>query len=144
MQTAKRFCAFDDSLMAAPNIETDASGASSAENFCSMRCETEGLMSALFYCVAVGIFWGVATLVARYLSVGTSMMAILISAGQFLAMAPLIPSQSFAAAGATTLGIGIAAGLINGLGLLAYYQLVAGANDGLWELSRVAPIAMVL
>ena len=101
-------------------------------------------MSALFYCVATGIFWGVATLVARYLSVGLWMMAILISAGQFLAMVPLLPSQSFAAAGTKTVGIGIAAGLINGLGLLAYYQLVAGANDGLWELSRVAPIAMML
>jgi drug/metabolite transporter (DMT)-like permease len=101
-------------------------------------------MGALFFCVATGIFWGVATLVARYMSVSVWMMAILISAGQFLAMLPIMPGQSFTAAGTKTIAIGIGAGLINGLGLLAYYQLVAGANQGLWELSRVAPIAMVL
>ena len=101
-------------------------------------------MNALFYCVATGIFWGAATLLARYLAVGPWMMAILISAGQLLAVLPLLPSQSFAAAGARAVGIGTAAGIINGLGLLAYYQLVGGSNEGLWELSRVAPIAMVL
>ena len=101
-------------------------------------------MPALFYCIATGIFWGVATLVARYLSVGPWMLAILISTGQLLALLPLVPSQSFAAAGTKAIGIGIAAGMINGLGLLAFYQLVAGASEGRCELSSVTPIAMVL
>src|SRR5690349_8474544 len=130
MQTAKRFGALGASFMAAPKIETDTSGASFAPHRGQKFRAAEGLMHALFYCVATGIFWGVATLVARYLDVGPWLMAILISTGQLLAVIPLFSSEGFAAAGAKTIGIGTAAGLINGLGLLAYYQLVAGANDG--------------
>jgi drug/metabolite transporter (DMT)-like permease len=101
-------------------------------------------MEALSYSLAVGIFWGASTLIARYSGAGPYMMAILISIGGMITMLPLLPSQSFAATGSRSVAIGIGAGIINGLGLLAFYKLVGGANDGLWELSRVIPIAMVL
>jgi drug/metabolite transporter (DMT)-like permease len=101
-------------------------------------------MEPLTYSIAVGLFWGASTLIARYSAVGSYMMAILISVGGMIAMLPLLPSQNFAAAGTRALAIGLGAGIVNGLGLLAFYKLVGGANEGLWELSRVIPIAMVL
>jgi hypothetical protein len=101
-------------------------------------------MEALAYSIAVGIFWGASTLIARYSAVSAYMMAILISVGGTLAILPLVPGQNFAAAGVRAVAIGLGAGIINGLGLLAFYKLVGGANEGLWELSRVVPIAMVL
>ena len=101
-------------------------------------------MEALFYSIGVGLFWGASTLIARYSGAGPYMMAILISFGGLITMLPLLPSQDFAATGNKAIAIGIAAGIINGLGLLAFYKLVGGANEGLWELSRVIPIAMVL
>jgi hypothetical protein len=66
------------------------------------------------YSIAVGIFWGASTLIARYSAVGTYMMAILISVGGTLAILPLVPSQNFAAAGARPLAIGLAPGSSTG------------------------------
>jgi drug/metabolite transporter (DMT)-like permease len=101
-------------------------------------------MEALLYSIGVGLFWGASTLIARYSGAGPYMMAILISIGGLITMLPLIPGQDFAATGGKAIAIGVVAGIVNGLGLLAFYKLVGGANEGLWELSRVIPIAMVL
>jgi uncharacterized membrane protein len=101
-------------------------------------------MEALFYCMATGVLWGLATLIARLSGLGSWMMATMISMGSVIAMLPMLSRQSFAAAGSKALAIGLGAGLINGLGLLSYYQLVGGSNEGKWELSRVAPIALVM
>jgi predicted RND superfamily exporter protein len=72
------------------------------------------------------------------------MMTILIVLGSLIPVLPLLRNQNFAATSGNALLLGLLAGIINGVGLLAWYRLVAGSNEGLWELSRVLPIGIVL
>ncbi len=72
-------------------------------------------------------------------------MGIFVSIGTGLAVLPLIPSQTqnLMAAGSRNISIGLLAGVLNGLGAIAFYKLVHGSNEGLWELSRVAPVVYI-
>ena len=72
------------------------------------------------------------------------MMTVLITSGSLLATLPIAFSQNYAAAGSRALMFGLVGGIANGIGLLAFYRLVAGSNEGLWEISRVLPISFVL
>lgn len=102
------------------------------------------MSQALMYCVLCALCWACAPLVMRVAQVGPWMMGVLISIGTALAVVPIIPSQDFKSAGLRYLAIGLTAGIANGLGIVFFYKLVAGSAQGMWELSRVAPIVYVL
>ncbi len=99
---------------------------------------------AIFLCALVGVFFGTAPLLGRLSSVSAMMMAVLVAAGSLVATSPFAFSQDYAAAGPKGIILGLLAGILNGIGLIAFYQLVAGANKGLWEISKVLPIALAL
>ena len=100
--------------------------------------------SATLLCLVVGLFWASAPLLGRLSSVNAMMMTVLIASGTLVATLPVAFSQNYAAAGSRALMFGILGGIVNGIGLLAFYRLVAGSNEGLWEISRVLPISFVL
>jgi len=95
-------------------------------------------------CLIAGIFFGMAPLVGRLSSVNAMMMAVLVAVGTLAATIPVAFSQNYATVGWLYLCWGLLGGLINGIGLLAYYKLVAGANSGLWNVSTVLPITAVI
>lgn len=100
--------------------------------------------NATLLCVVVGIFWAAAPLLGRISSVNAMMMTVLIASGTLVATFPVAFSQNYAAVGSKALMLGLLAGIVNGIGLLAFYRLVAGSNEGLWEISRVVPISLAL
>lgn len=100
--------------------------------------------NAIFLCAIVGLAWSSAPLLGRLSSVNAMMMTILIAFGTLVTTLPVAFSQNYAAAGSKSLSIGLIAGIVNGIGLIAFYRLVAGSNQGLWEASKVLPIATIL
>ncbi len=98
----------------------------------------------LLLSVIAGLSFGIAPLLGRYAPVNAMMMAVLIAGGSLAAVLPVAFLQNYAAAGSRALMINFAAGIANGIGLLVFYYLVARANEGLWEISRVAPIVFGL
>jgi len=100
--------------------------------------------NAILLCLIVGIAWSSTPLLARLSSVNAMMMTILIASGTLVATLPVMFSQNYAAAGSKALAIGLIAGVVNGIGLIAFYRLVAGSNEGLWESSKVLPLSLIL
>ncbi|MBI2454188.1 MAG: hypothetical protein HYV54_01270 [Parcubacteria group bacterium] len=100
--------------------------------------------SATLLCLVVGFFWASAPLLGRLSSVNAMMMTVLIASGSLAVTLPVAFSQNYAMAGSKALIFGLAGGIANGIGLLAFYRLVAGSNEGLWEISKVLPISLVL
>jgi len=100
--------------------------------------------NVILLCVTAGFFFGVAPLVGRLSSVNAMLMALLIAAGTFAVTLPVAFTQNLAAADWKALTFGLVGGVINGIGIIAFYRLVAGANEGLWEMSKVLPVALVL
>ncbi len=95
-------------------------------------------------CIVAGLLWGMAPLVGRLSSVNAMMMTVLIAVGTLVATLPVAFSQNYAAVGWQYLGYGVLGGVLNGVGLLAFYWLVAGSNQGLWNASQVLPISFVI
>jgi uncharacterized membrane protein len=102
------------------------------------------MKSATVLCVLAGFFWAAAPLIGRLSSANAMMTAVLVACGTFVAALPFAFSQNYAAAGSRTLLFGLAGGIANGVGVLFFYRLVAGASQGLWEASKVLPVALVL
>lgn len=100
--------------------------------------------TATLLCLVVGLSWAGAPLLGRLSSVNAMMMAVLIASGSLAVMLPVAFSQNYASAGSRALLFGIAADIINSIGLLAFYRLVAGSNEGLWEISKVLSISFIL
>ena len=100
--------------------------------------------NAIVLCLTVMVTWGLAPQFGRLSGVNAMMMTVLISLGTLATTLPVAFSQNYAAAGSKALSLAFVGGILNGIGLLAFYALVAGSNKGFWELSRVLPIAMVL
>ena len=100
--------------------------------------------NATLLCIVTGLFWACAPILGRLSSVNAMMMAVLIASGSLIAILPVAFSQNYAEAGSRALMFGLAGGIANGIGLLVFYRLVAGANEGLWEISRVLPISLIL
>lgn len=100
--------------------------------------------NAILLCLVAGVLFGAAPLLGRLSSANAMVMVVLIASGTFVATLPIAFSQNYAAAGSRTLIFGLLAGILNGIGLIAFYRLVAGSNEGLWEISKVLPISLVL
>ena len=100
--------------------------------------------NAVLLCLVTGFFLTCAPILGRFSSVNAMMMTVLIASGTLIATLPVAFSQNYAEAGSRALMFGLAGGIANGIGLLAFYRLVAGANEGLWEISRVLPISLIL
>jgi uncharacterized membrane protein len=71
-------------------------------------------------------------------------LAVIVTFGQLIVSVPVALGQNWATATPRAIMFGLLAGLLNGLGVFAFYRLVAGWSEGLWDLSRVAPIVFVL
>jgi hypothetical protein len=92
----------------------------------------------------IGLTWAAAPLIGRVAQVNAMMMAALIALGTFLAAIPMVVNQNYTSSDWRSICLVLFAGVLNGIGLTAFYRLVAGANEGLWEMSKVLPIAFVL
>lgn len=73
-------------------------------------------------------------------------MAMSIIVGGIIIVIPLtyVQFNNVLSSSPKALSLGLTAGVINAVGVIAWYKLVAGSNEGLWELSSVLPIAIVL
>jgi uncharacterized membrane protein len=95
-------------------------------------------------CLLAGVFWAAAPLVGRLSSVNAMTLAVIVTLGQLIVSFPVALGQNWAAASSRAIAFGLLAGLLNGLGVFAFYRLIAGWSEGLWDLSRVGPIVFVL
>jgi drug/metabolite transporter (DMT)-like permease len=85
--------------------------------------------------------WGAAPLIGRVSGIGGLPMAIGVSIGTLLATLPLLLRPGTATVLWSKGGaIATTSGVVNGIGLVAFYLLVAGAMDGKWEISRSLPM----
>ena len=89
---------------------------------------------------AAATLWGAAPLVGRMSGIGGLPMALCVAFGSLLACMPIMMRGGNEALLSKGGAIATGAGILNGLGLLAFYVLVAGAADGKWEISRSLPI----
>lgn len=95
-------------------------------------------------CLLAGIFWAAAPLVGRLSNINAILLGVVVVSGQLIVTIPIAFSQSWASASPRAIMFGLLAGLLNGLGVFAFYRLVAGWSEGLWNISQVAPIVFVL
>jgi drug/metabolite transporter (DMT)-like permease len=95
-------------------------------------------------CLLAGIFWAAAPLVGRLSNINAMTLAVVVTLGQLFVSFPVALGQNWTAASWRAIAFGLLAGLLNGIGVFAFYRLVAGWSEGLWDLSRVAPIVFVL
>jgi len=95
-------------------------------------------------CVVNATCWIVAPIVGRYSGLGAMPMAFFVGLGTFLAASPAMFLSAEFSFQARPIALGLGAGILNGLGIVAFYALVAGSAKGLWELSQVVPIVYVL
>jgi len=100
--------------------------------------------NSFLLCLIVGISWSGAPFLARITQLNPWIMASLISIGTLISVLPFMLKQDFSIVSTSGLSIGLVAGILNGIGILAWYRLVAGSNEGLWELSNVLPVAVIL
>lgn len=99
--------------------------------------------NAYAMCAVVAFFWTLAPILGRYSGLGAMMMTVLVAVGTLVATLPVAFSQNYAVIEGRYLTLALAGGVANGIGLLAFYRLVAGAGEGLWEISSVLPMAYV-
>lgn len=88
--------------------------------------------------------WSGAPLIMQQANVNAMMMGSLLALGSLLAVSPVAVFQPYVAAGVRSVAIGLAAGVVNGLGVLAFYKLLGGVMAGQWEASKVFPAAFAL
>ncbi len=100
--------------------------------------------NAMILCVLVGLLWGAAPLIGRLSSASAMTMSVLVAVGTLVATLPVAFSQNYAAVGLKAIVLALVAGIANGVGLLFFYRLVAGANEGLWEMSKTLAITSVI
>lgn len=94
-------------------------------------------------CATVAISWGIAPQLGRLSGMNAMMMTVWIAVGTLVATVPVAVSQNYASLTTKTLALVVAGGIFNGIGLLAFYRLVAGSGEGLWEMSKVLPAVFV-
>src|SRR3972149_12092065 len=96
------------------------------------------MKTPLLYCIFAGLFFGTWPLLARFGNLGSGWLALLISVGTgvvaLFAVATPVPA-------AKSILIGFIAGLMNGLGMLAYAKLIGWQGA---ELSRTIPTSIAL
>ena len=102
------------------------------------------MIQSFMICALVGLCWSAAPLFGRASQLNPWIMVSLVALGSLVTVLPMLFTQNFSVIGGKALSIGIISGIVNGIGLIAWYYLVAGSNKGLWELSSVLPIAIVL
>lgn len=94
---------------------------------------------------ATAFFWAVAPLIGRVSGIGGLPMGLAVAGGSLLATLPILLMRGSHEALVSKGGlVAASAGVVNGLGLITFYLLLAGAADGRWELSKSLPIAYAL
>lgn len=93
---------------------------------------------------AVGFSWAAAPLMLRASTLSPTMMGILVTVGGFIVALPFVFSQNYTHVGFSPLALGLAGGIVNGIGVFAFYRLVSGAQEGLWSMSTVLPASIIL
>ena len=95
-------------------------------------------------CLSVGLCWSGAPFLGKASQLGPWIMTGFIAIGTLVPVIPLLFSQNFGDLTSRQITLGLLGGVLNGIGLLAWYRLVAGSNEGLWNLGTVLPVAIVL
>ena len=95
-------------------------------------------------CAFNAVCWATAPLIGRLSSANGMVMAVAINFGSLVAVLPIAFTQNYAAVGFKGLMVALVAGIINGAGVIAFYQLVYGSAQGHWEASKIIPIVFVL
>ena len=98
----------------------------------------------LIFCFTVAICWAGSSFLGRASELNPWMIACFIIIAGLIPIFPIACQQSFSLISTKAWVYGISAGVINTIGLIAWYYLVSGANNGLWNLSSVLSISIVL
>ncbi len=101
-------------------------------------------MSVWVLCLIAAATWAIAPLMGRAMSAPPMILATLIATGTMVALLPVAFTQDFSVVSWKDWIIGLAAGVFNGIGVLAFYSLIAGSISKGWEISNVLPIVYVL
>ncbi len=88
--------------------------------------------------------WAAAPLIGKLSNANAKVMAVMISVGSLVAVLPMAFTQNYSAVGNKGLLVALAAGIINGIGVIVFYQLIFGLEQGYWEISKIIPIVFVL
>ena len=104
-------------------------------------------MNALHLILLNGLCWGGFGLVARASGLNSSILVnVSIALGTLVAPSAhaLITKTSLPGATISAVMICVAAGVVNGIGMIPYGQLIEGSMRGRWELSSVLPMALIV
>lgn len=98
----------------------------------------------LILCLSVGICWASPPFLARLSQLSPWIMAGFVAAGTLIPVIPFLFQEDYSQLSRGQILLGILAGIFNGLGVLAWYKLVAGSSQGLWNIGTVLPVAVIL
>lgn len=96
---------------------------------------------AFLYSVLTGLSFGIWPLVSRVAKLSTIWTSITITIGTAIVVS-LCVSQEFYLPPLRNLLLGLAAGLISGMGLLTYGKLIS--NSAVWNMSITIPISLII
>ena len=98
------------------------------------------------FCIIVASCWAGAAFLGRASQLNAWIIAILLITGGIITIIPLVYFHFDNLLSITNKGLslGLAGGVVNTLGVIAWYKLISGGNEGLWNLSSTLPIAVVL
>ena len=95
-------------------------------------------------CAFNALCWAAAPLIGRLSNTSAMVMAVMINVGSLVAVLPIAFTQKYSEVGPKGLVIALVAGIINGIGVIAFSHLVHGSAQGHWEASKIIPIVFVL
>jgi drug/metabolite transporter (DMT)-like permease len=101
-------------------------------------------MNWMILCLTVGLCWAGAPIIGRISQLSPWMMAGFVAVGTFIPIIPLLFWENYHNLTTRQILLGLLAGVLNGIGLLAWYRLVTGSAQGFWNIGTVLPVAMIL
>lgn len=94
-------------------------------------------------CLGIALSWSGAALIGRYLGLNPYVMTVFITGGTVAVVSPFLVTQDFTSITMKVGAIALFAGILNGIGLLCQYFIIAGSATGKWELGNTLPIGIV-
>lgn len=95
----------------------------------------------LFFCIFAALCFGSWPLLGRFAGLSSGWMSLLVSTGTATLATVSILTNQASTPSVRSIGIGLVAGAINGLGMLAYSKVIGWQGT---DVSKILPIAMIL
>lgn len=96
----------------------------------------------IYYCIFAALCFGGWPLLGRFSGLSSGWMSLLVASGTAtLGLISIFTNQTSGAPSARAIIIGLTAGAINGVGMLAYSKVIGWQGS---DVSKILPIAMIL